>query len=121
ILEEARTLEAGINPARATAYYALAAMPARYVVERGTWRDAAKLAPSPSNFPFTEALTHFARALGAARSGDATAAQDDIDKIAALRDRLKASKSDYWANEVDVMRLTCVAWVALAQKKGDEA
>jgi tetratricopeptide (TPR) repeat protein len=121
ILEEARTLEAGINPARATAYYALAAMPARYVVERGSWRDAAKLAPSPSNFPFTEALTHFARALGAARSGDATAAQDDIDKIAALRDRLKASKSDYWANEVDVMRLTCVAWVALAQKKGDEA
>ena len=59
---EARTLT-GINPARATAYYALAAMPARYVVERGAWREAAKLAPSPSNFPFTEAMTHFARAL----------------------------------------------------------
>src|SRR4029077_9916750 len=68
----------------------------------------------------TEAMTHFARALGAARSGDPTAAQDDIEKIAALRDRLKASKSEYWANEVDVMRLACVAWVALAQKKGDE-
>jgi tetratricopeptide (TPR) repeat protein len=121
ILEEARTLETGINLARATAYYALAAMPARYVVERGAWRDAAKLAPSPSNFPFTEAMTHFARALGAARSGDATTAQDDIEKITALRDRLKTSKSEYWANEVDVMRLACVAWVALAQKKGDEA
>src|SRR5215470_2475607 len=35
-LEEASTLT-GINPSRATAYYALAAMPARYVVERGTW------------------------------------------------------------------------------------
>jgi tetratricopeptide (TPR) repeat protein len=118
--EEARTLT-GINPARATAYYALAAMPARYVVERGAWRDAAKLAPSPSNFPFTEAMTHFARALGAARSGDPAAAQEDIEKIAALRDRLKAAKSDYWANEVEVMRLTSVAWVALAQNKGDEA
>src|SRR4249920_2542700 len=119
-LEEARTLT-GINPARATAYYALAAMPARYVVERGAWRDAAKLAPSPSNFPFTEAMTHFARALGAARSGDPATAQIDVDRIAALRDRLKSAKSDYWANEVEVMRLTSVAWVALAQQKGDEA
>jgi tetratricopeptide (TPR) repeat protein len=118
--EEART-QTGINPARATAYYALAAMPARYVVERGEWRDAAKLAPSPSNFPFTEAMTHFARALGAARSGDPAAAQMDIDRITALRDRLKSAKSDYWANEVEVMRLASVAWVALAQKKGDEA
>jgi len=120
IFEEARTLT-GINPARATAYYALAAMPARYVVERGAWRDAATLAPSPSNFPFTEAMTHFARALGAARIGDPAAAQQDIEKIAALRDRLKTAKSDYWANEVEVMRLASVAWVALAQKKGDEA
>jgi tetratricopeptide (TPR) repeat protein len=120
ILEEARTLT-GINPARATAYYALAAMPARYIVERGAWRDAAKLAPSPSNFPFTEAMTHFARALGAARSGDPAGAQADIEKIAALRDQLRTAKSDYWANEVEVMRLSSVAWVALGQKRGDEA
>ena len=118
--EEARTLT-GINPARATAYYALAAMPARYVVERGAWRDAAKLAPSPSNFPFTEALTYFARALGAAKNGDPAAAQTDIEKIAAARDRLKATKSDYWANEVEVMRLVSVAWAALAQRNGEEA
>ena len=118
--EEARALT-GINPARATAYYALAAMPARYVVERGAWRDAAKLAPSPSNFPFTEAMTHFARALGAAKSGDPAAAQTDIEKIAALRDRLKATKSDYWANEVEVMRLISVAWAALAQRSSEEA
>src|SRR5262249_4843857 len=83
-LEEARTLAAGVNPARPTAYYALSAMPARYVVERGAWRDAATLAPSPSNFPFTEAMTHLARALGAARSGDVAAAQVDTEKIAAL-------------------------------------
>ena len=43
--DEARTLT-GINPARATGPYALAAMPARYAVERGDWRDAAKLEPS---------------------------------------------------------------------------
>src|SRR6266480_6846296 len=119
-LAEARTLTE-INPARATAPYALAAMPARYAVERGAWGDAAKLAPSPSKFPFTEAMTHFARALGAARSGDPAAAQKDAERIAALRDELKAANSEYWANEVEVMRLASLAWTALAQKKSDEA
>jgi len=118
--DEARTLT-GINPARATAYYALAAMPARYVVERGAWREAAKLAPSPSNFPFTEAMTHFARALGSARSGDPAAAHKDVERIAALRDELKAAKNEYWANEVEVMRLASLAWIALAQNKTDKA
>jgi len=121
ILEESRTLTGGINPARATAYYALAAMPARYLVERGVWRDAATLTPSPSNFPFTEAMTYFARALGAARIGNPAAAQAAIEKIAALCDRLTPATSDYWANEVEVMRLASAAWVALAQRKGDEA
>jgi len=101
--------------------YALAAMPARYALERGDWRAAAKLVPSPSRYPFTEAMTHFARALGAARSGDPAAAEGDIDKIAALRDTLKAAKNDYWANEVEVMRLSSLAWAALAQQKSDEA
>ena len=118
--EEARRLT-GINPARATAYYALAAMPARYVVERGAWREAGQLSPSPSNFPFTEAMTHFARALGAARGGDSAAAQADIEKIAALRDRLKAAKNEYWANEVEVMRLASSAWAARAEARNDEA
>ena len=61
VLEEARTLTR-INPARATAPYALAAMPARYPLERGAWADTARLQPTPSNFPWTEAMTHFARA-----------------------------------------------------------
>ena len=117
--DEARTLT-GINPARATAYYALAAMPARYA-SSAALGAATKLAPSSSNFPFTEAMTHFARALGAARSGDPAATQKDVEMIAMLRDRLKAAKNEYWANEVEVMRLASVAWVALARKNGDEA
>jgi tetratricopeptide (TPR) repeat protein len=118
--DEARTLT-GIDPARATAPYALAAMPARYALERGAWRDAAQLQPKPSKFPFTEAMTHFARALGAARSGDPAAAQKDVERIAALRDELKAAKSEYWASEVEVMRLASLAWVALAQNKSTDA
>ena len=120
VLEEARALTR-INPARATGPYALAAMPARYPVERGAWRDTAALQPAPSNFPFTTAMTHFARALGSARSGNPAAAQADIERITTLRDDLKTQKSLYWANEVEVMRLTSLAWTALAQNKNDEA
>jgi len=119
VLGKALTIDANL-PA-ATGPYALAAMPARYALERGAWAEAAKLAPSPSKYPYTEAMTHFARALGAARSGDPTAAQKDIERLARLCDELKAAKNDYWGNEVEVMRLTSLAWVSLAQKRNDEA
>src|SRR3954471_7703787 len=49
--------------------YALAASPARYAVERGDWKGAADLAVHPSKFAYADAMTHFARALGAARGG----------------------------------------------------
>src|SRR5207245_644400 len=56
------------------------------------------------------------------RSADAAKRRNDPDDaLAALRDELKAAKNEYWANEVEVMRLASLAWVALAQKKGDEA
>jgi tetratricopeptide (TPR) repeat protein len=61
-------------------------------------------------------MTHFARALGAARSSDPASARKDAEDIARLRDQLKAAKNEYWANEVDVMYLASVAWIALAEK-----
>ena len=101
--------------------YPLAAMPARLAVERGAWREAAQLQPLQSKFPFTEAVTHQARAIGAARMGDAAAAKADVEQITQKRDALRAAKSDYWATEVEVMRLTAAAWVALAENRADEA
>jgi tetratricopeptide (TPR) repeat protein len=118
-LDEARTVDANLPAAAGP--YAQAAIPARYVVERGAWGEAAQLKPVPSKYPYTEAMTHFARALGAARSGDNAAAQKEIERITALRDELKAAKNEYWANEVEVMRLASLAWVSVAQKKGNEA
>ena len=121
IIEEARTVTGG-NPGNAAGPYALAAMPARYALERGDWRAAARLEPvAVGRFPFTEAMTHFARALGAARSGEPAVAQKDVERIAAIREELKAAQSGYWANEVEVMRLASFAWIALAEKRTDEA
>ena len=109
------------NPARFTAPYALAAMPARYALERADWSGAARLEPRTDKYPFTVAITHFARALGAARSGDAASAQKDVERIAAFGEQLKEAKNAYWAGEVEVMRLAAAAWVALAQGNSGQA
>ena len=61
--------------------FALAAIPARYALERGAWAEAAKLEPHPSKFPYTEALTYFARAIGAARIGDAATVRSSIEAL----------------------------------------
>ena len=106
---------------RFAAPYALAAMPARYAIERGDWKAATTLDPRPNNFLFTESLTHFARGLGAARSGDAVAAEKSAQELARLRDALKAAKNEYWATEVEVSRIGVAAWTALAQGKRDDA
>jgi tetratricopeptide (TPR) repeat protein len=101
--------------------YALAAIPARYAIERGDWRQASKIQPIPSKYPFADAMTYFARALGAARSGDLASAEDDVRQLAVLRDDLKTAKSDYWATEVEVSRLGAAAWVAWARGRHEEA
>jgi tetratricopeptide (TPR) repeat protein len=111
----------GTTPSRPTAPYAIAAMQARYAVERGAWREAMQLQPQKTKFPFTDAITYFARALGAARSGDAAAAEKDAAQLAVLHKVLYEAKNSYWANEVEVQRLAAAGWIALAQGKGDEA
>ena len=118
VVEEAPQVSGYI---RFTAFYALAAMPARYVIERGDWRNAAKLHTARSQYAFADALTYFARALGAARSGDAALAEKDVQQLTALRDALKNAKDDYWATEVEVNRLGAAAWAALSRGKHEEA
>ena len=111
----------GFNTLRFAGPYAQAAMPARYAVERGDWKIAMSLEPRPSSFPFTNALTYFARALGAGRTGNVAASQKEIAELVRLRDALKLAKNDYWANEVEISRLGAAAWAALADGKKDEA
>jgi hypothetical protein len=101
--------------------YAFAAIPARYALERGAWAEAAALTPRPANTAQTEAITHFARALGAARSGNPAAAAQDIDRLTALRDRLRVAQDAYWAEQVDIQRRVALAWVTFAEGRVDAA
>jgi tetratricopeptide (TPR) repeat protein len=101
--------------------YALAASPARYAVERGDWKAAAELAVRPSPLAHVQAMTHFARALGAARSGNPEAAKADIAKLVELRDKLIAAKDGYWSEQVDIQSKVASAWVLYAEGKHDDA
>jgi hypothetical protein len=102
-------------------YYALAAIPARYALERNAWKEAAALTPRETAFPWTDAITYFARALGAARSGDAASAAKDAEKLGAIRDALLKAKDAYWSEQVDIQQRVARAWIAFAQGRSDEA
>jgi tetratricopeptide (TPR) repeat protein len=109
----------GAAPPRA-GFYALTAIPARYALERGAWQEAAEL-PVPTNgTPFTIAMTHFARALGAARSGHPSAASPDVARLATLRDQLTQMGDTYWAEQVDIQWRSATAWVAFAANRHAE-
>jgi tetratricopeptide (TPR) repeat protein len=119
-LQDARRLT-DINPNNPTIAYALAAMPARIALERGMWKEAAQLEPRSSKVPYTDAMTYFARTLGAARSGDSDAADKGVQELARIVNGLKAAKNDLWATEVEVQRLSAAAWIGFAKGNRDEA
>ena len=99
-------------------YTALAAVPARFALERQAWKEAAALEPRGSQFPQAEAITHFARAMGSARSGDLAAAERDVDNLKVIRARLENASQSYWASQVEILMLAASAWIA--QAKGEE-
>ena len=106
---------------RFVAPYAMAAVPARLAIERGDWKKAASLEPRTTKFPFVDAMTHFARSLGAARSGNPGAAEQELQAIQKLHGQLVEGKNAYWATEVEVSGLSALAWTRLAQGKAEEA
>src|SRR5436190_189465 len=125
VVDHAIAVVGGVEGAAAGAAgagaFAVAAIPARYALERGAWAEAAALPARPANTPFTEAITHFARALGAARGGNPAAATADIDRLAALRDKLRDAKDAYWTEQVDIQRRVALAWQTFAEGRKDEA
>lgn len=128
ILLELPALEARFDPRAVTGaapgsagVYALAAIPARYALERRQWGEAAALEPRASDFPYTEALVYFARAIGAAHTADFARARSAIDSLGAIVARLTASRENYWAEQVAIQRLTASAWLDLVDGLPDRA
>jgi hypothetical protein len=101
--------------------FALAAIPARYALERGDWAGAVKLEPHASKYPYTEALTYFARALGAARLGDATTLRSSSDALQRISQQLTEAKEGYWAQQAEIQRRAATAWLAFAEHREADA
>lgn len=101
--------------------FALAAIPARWALERRDWGEAARLEPHASRFPQAEAMTYFARGLGAARLGDTAAARSAIDALRQIRERLAAAGESYWAGQVEIEQREAEAWLAFAEGRTAEA
>ncbi len=129
VLDEMNKIKS-VEPQTFKVAYAFAAIPARYVLERKRWDEAAKLS-LPANtlgmfpwrdFRWAEAHIHFARAIGSARSGDVNSARAEVEKLAELKAALTIGKGEYdWARQVDIERQIAAAWLAFAEGKHDDA
>ena len=101
--------------------WAAAAIPARWAIERGAWSEAAALTARPSPQPFVEAITRFARALGAARSGKPDLAKAEIEQLIALREKEVQAKDAYWATQLDIQRQAAQGWAFWAEGRKEDA
>ena len=105
----------------AVGYFALAAIPARYSLERRDWKQAAQLTVRETPFPHTDAITWFARGLGAARLGQVPAANESATALKQICEQLSKAAENYWALQVEIQEVAVRAWAALAQGKKEEA
>jgi tetratricopeptide (TPR) repeat protein len=108
--------------------FGVTAIPARLALERGAWAEAAKLERPPTvsedgwkRFPQAEAINAFARALGAARSGDAAGARREIARLQTLHQALTERKLAYWAEQTEIQAEVATAWALRAEGKDEEA
>jgi tetratricopeptide (TPR) repeat protein len=102
-------------------YFALAAIPARYALEREDWKQATQLGLRETPFPYTDAMTWFARGLGAARLRQAATASESATALEEIRERLLKAGENYWALQVAIQETAVEAWAALAAGKKEKA
>jgi tetratricopeptide (TPR) repeat protein len=101
--------------------YALTVFPAMYALELRHWSDAAALSAVEGASRGDQAITHWARAIGAARSGDLTQAHKDLRQIEEIRKDLVAEKKSDFADAVAQDYQQAEAWIAHAEGNDDAA
>jgi len=104
-----------------TGNYATAAIPARYALEIGNWREASELKVDETGVLWAQAITWMAIGVGSARSGNLDRARQAEQTLASLRDSIAAKKNTYWSNQVDVQRQEVAAWIVEQSGKHEES
>jgi hypothetical protein len=97
------------------------AIPARYTLERNRWSAAINLQSHPASQPYIEAMTHFARAMGAAHLERIDILKTELDQLAMLRDKEIAAKDLYWTTQVEIQRQEVEAWMLWLQGGRNQA
>jgi tetratricopeptide (TPR) repeat protein len=127
VLDSMTKLEPPFHNHAGTAY-SFAAVPSRLVLERHAWDEAAAIeAGWPDGvawdqYPHLLAIPHFARAMGAAMTGDSATAETAIAKLAELQEEAADLPGAYdWAIQVEVQKLAAQAWLAFEQGDKDRA
>jgi tetratricopeptide (TPR) repeat protein len=119
-----------VEPENFKVAYAFTAIPARFALERRQWNEAAKLTLNQGTlaafpwqrFRWAEAHLHFARAIGAARTGDTASARQEVEQLAGIRQALTEVKGDYdWAKQVEIEHQVAAAWLAYAEGRHEES
>lgn len=105
----------------AAGYFALAAIPARFALERRDWPRAENLVAANTPFPYADAITWFAKGLGAARQGHAAPANEAIAMLQRLREQLLNAHDPYWPRQVEIQAAAVAAWISLGAGKREDA
>ena len=108
--------------------YAMAAIPARLVIEKKMWKDAAEIDVLHRDdfpwekFPQFEALVHFAKGIGAGRTNNAAVAQAAVEKLTELQTTLgNKPATSYWYNQIAIQKRAVEAWLQYAKGERDAA
>jgi hypothetical protein len=111
------------SPAEASLTFdtALAAIPARYALERGRWDDAAQIPVRESRHLPALSISRFTRALGAARAGRSEEARAELAELQAIEQRLIDAGDTYWSQQARIQIGAATAWIMLSEKRPDEA
>ena len=119
-VEEGLTLTTPLTSDALVTNYNRVAMEARLPLERDDWAAAARLPMrGAGKGGIGEALTRFARGIGAARSGDTAQARVEVAALAAIEASLAGQTGYNWSRIVGIKKQAVAAWARFAA--GDTA
>ncbi len=115
-----------VTPENLTSGFALAAMQARYTLERRQWAEAAELTVGPANFPWervpiARVIQSFAQAVGAVRSKDLAKARTSIEQLELARQQIITGNQTRWIGEAEILKKEATAWLTYAEGNSDAA
>jgi len=103
-----------------TGNYALAAIPARSVLELGAWDAASRIEPLKTGVPWAQAISWTAIGVGSARSKNPSRAAEAERMLASLHEQAAKLNNSYWADQIEVQRREVAAWIARSSGKQDD-